>query len=326
MDPSRGGLNRSSICQAQQPRLSNPRAEGSYTLRMLDDVPEDSNPLMNTFMTVYIEGGWGRHLPPSAILVLTPLAISSPLTLDELEAGLRRTNSEAAAGWRSPVWEPLTLWTDASLAESRAAHENTPLAATPEDPQTAAELMAEEAAHRAARITAMDAYSTALGVAPVRTLGDLLDFMVACGLVLRQEAGGDEYYSINASARLPTEVLQMSASDREEEERLRWHLLHEPTAQEIISLFQPDSDTPIDVMQTSLQRLARKLSADVESARAGLAVLLEGPDFTASVTAETAPEHQVFEIRVDWAVFQKTRISIVADHGPDSTHAGAVES
>jgi hypothetical protein len=49
-----------------------------------------------------------------------------------------------------------------------------------------------------------------------------------------------------------------------------------------------------------LQRLARELDVDVETARAGLATLLRHRDFTANRGPERTHDHEVFEITVDW--------------------------
>lgn len=96
---------------------------------------------------------------------------------------------------------------------------------------------------------------------------------------------------------------------------MRWRELYEPVAQDIIRLFKPDSDLPLEVMRTSLQRLARELGIDIDTARAGLAVLVGEPDFSANRDPELIAEHAVIEISVDWEVFAEHRIGITA--GPD---------
>jgi hypothetical protein len=153
--------------------------------------------------------------------------------------------------------------------------------------------MADEAAARDRHMTEMDRNSAALGVPPVRTMGDLLTFMVAAGVLIRSESDSVKTLRLNPSVPLPDEVLPLTAEERAREDEFRWGELHEPTAQEIIPLFDPDGSQH-DRLVTSLERLARQLDVPVESARARLLALIKSDDFT-----ERASVHQVFEIRVD---------------------------
>jgi hypothetical protein len=73
----------------------------------------------------------------------------------------------------------------------------------------------------------------------------------------------------------------------------------------------------LDVKRTSLQRLARELDVDVETARAGLTTLLRGRDFTANRDPERTREHEVFEIAVDWERSAQSRISFQFADPPD---------
>jgi hypothetical protein len=142
-------------------------------------------------------------------------------------------------------------------------------------------------------------------------MGDLLAFMLAAGVVFAVDDAGTERITINPAAPLPGEVLALSDETREREDRIRWESLHEPTAQRIIRQFRPDDEDRLTtIITTSMQRLGRQLGVDIEGARAGIAVLLETGDFTASCDPETVAEHAVFEISVDWDLFAEKRISV----------------
>ncbi|SER76573.1 hypothetical protein SAMN05216188_11575 [Lentzea xinjiangensis] len=94
---------------------------------------------------------------------------------------------------------------------------------------------------------------------------------------------------------------------------MRWRLLYEPVVQDIIRLFKPNDPHPVDMLRTSLQRLARDLGADVDTTRAALTALAQREDFTVSADPDQFTEYHVFEIRVDWDVFARSRISVGLD-------------
>jgi hypothetical protein len=113
-------------------------------------------------------------------------------------------------------------------------------------------------------------------------MGELVDFMVACRVLSTSGSGNETRYEINPAAPLPSEVLPLSDEERADEDRRRWAELHEPAAQKIIGLFH-EGEANTERRQTSLQRLAREIGMDVESARAGVLNLLQDGDFTATV-------------------------------------------
>jgi Family of unknown function (DUF6042) len=166
----------------------------------------------------------------------------------------------------------------------------------------------------------MDAASAALEVAPVRTMADLLEFMVACTVLTRNGDGdiGVTRYALNPHAALPAEVLPLSNDQKAAEDALRWSHLYEPIAQQIIGLFKPGESGQVDVIRTSLQSLAERLGADTETARAGLGELLQEPDFTSNCNPERILDHQIFEVRVDWPTFRQTRLPMRLT-GPSSS-------
>ncbi len=253
---------------------------------------------------VYTRGGWMRYLPPAAVNVVRAL-LDEPQTVEQIDANLRASEF-TAAGWQSEAWEPLHPWTDEELAAQRAD----PDFGDETDDADAATVNAEEAAEREARIAEVDGYSRHLGVAPVRTLADVLELMVACRILTRTGDGGGTVVDFAFDAPLPAEVLPLSAEEREKEDRLRWRSAYEPVAGSIIGLFDPDLEDRPDRLRTSLQRLARQLDVDAETARAAALLLLEDEDFTANRELERIAEHQVFELTVDWERFDRERMSL----------------
>jgi len=253
---------------------------------------------------VYTRGGWMRTLPPGAIAILGPL-IDGPKTFTEIDAELRLSKF-TPRGWQSEAWEPLHVWTDEELAEQRAD----PILGDAGDEADAATVNAEDAARRAGRLAELERFSQHLNVAPVRTLADLMEFMVACRILTRADHGDDIVLDFAADPPLPAEVLPLSDEQRAEEDQLRWRHAHEPTAGSIMRLFTPDSEDRPTQMRTSLVRLAHQLDTDVEAARAGVLLLLEDGDFTASRDVERILEHQVFELAVDWMQFDRSRLHI----------------
>ena len=253
---------------------------------------------------VYTRGGWLRYLPSASVNVIGAL-LEEPQSVEQIDAELRRSPF-TAAGWQSEAWEPLEPWTDEQLAAQRAD----PDFGDETDDADAATVNAEDAAEREARIAEMDGFSQHVGVAPVRTLADLLDFMVACRILTRSGEGAGAVVDFAFDAPLPAESLPLSAPARQKADRLRWRSASEPAAGSIIGLFTPDAADRPDRLRTSLQRLARQLDVDVETARAAALLLLEDGDFTATQDLERIAEHKVFELAADWERFDRERMSL----------------
>ncbi|MGL5823618.1 MAG: DUF6042 family protein [Nocardioides sp.] len=260
------------------------------------------------FNDVYLHLGWQRQLPDAAISILLPLVQEGPLSLEELERNLR-PEAGVERGWESSAWSPLEVWTDEELRSHREELGGNPLTTDGGEPADAQAVMAEEARHRAEHISELDAYSEALGVPSVRTMGNLLEFMVACGILERSRVGDQEIIELNASAPLPGEVLPLSEARQRTEDELRWRDLHEDVAQDIIALFDPHG-TRLEQLRTSLERLAKRLGVDAETSRGGVQNLLADGDFTTTADLSRLKEHQVFELTVDWEQFDRSRISI----------------
>ncbi|GAA1408532.1 DUF6042 family protein [Catellatospora coxensis] len=260
------------------------------------------------FARAFMGGGWNRFLPGRAVLITSFLA-HQPMTRDDLH-DLLREREQMPEGMADSVWEPLDPYTDEELADLAKDWGR--------EPETAAQANAEDQQRRAEDIADMASYATALGLAPVETMDDLLAFMVAVRLVVAEDDGGQVRYDLNADAPLPEEVLPLTAERIAREGKIRWLQMYEPTAQDIIRQFRPDdADRPV-ALTTSLQKLSRRLGVDVETARAGVGVLMFEGDFTTSRDPETVPEHAVFEIRVDWQRFAKQRFGLRMGTDEDS--------
>jgi Family of unknown function (DUF6042) len=144
----------------------------------------------------------------------------------------------------------------------------------------------------------------------VRTCRDILNLMVAAGVLHRVVEDGAVRFRPAWPLPIAEDVFPVTAEERDEEDAFRWHALHEGTAQDIIRLFKPDAADRRDNLTTSLERLGRILELDPDSVREGILVLLDEGDFTASLDIARAPRHKVFILRVDWERFAADRISI----------------
>ena len=256
--------------------------------------------------------GWLRYLPPASILFMGALANQGPLNKVDLGDWIRAGCRDGERGWDAEAWDPVKVWTDEEWQQARDAEEHGPFpfAFGPDDPADAAGANAEEIEDRERELARSDAYSQALGIAPVRTMADVLRYMIACGVVIERTEGEDVVYDLNPDVELPAEVLPLSDEDRAREDSLRWQDVHEATAQSIIRLFDPDGEDRPERKRTSLTRLARELDSDFESVRAGVLNLLDEGDFTTTIDIEDAAPPQAFELVVDRERFAATRISL----------------
>lgn len=268
------------------------------------------------FNEVYMRMGWLRVFPSAAVAILSPLATRGPMTAELLESELR-PEMGSERGWASGAWEPLHEWTDGELEELSAQF---PDDAETADRQDAQSVMAEEAAARRDRVKELDLYADAVAVSPVRTLGDLLRFMIACGVLVQNDGG---VIDLNPDARLPAEVLPLTPRRQADEDELRWRDLHESTSYRIIELFSPQDDR-LDSLRVSLQTLAASASVDPESVRAAIGNLLGVGDFSTSVDVDRLEIDETFELSVDWDLFDTKRIGVrISLGGGDDSQTGS---
>ncbi|POH67797.1 MULTISPECIES: DUF6042 family protein [Cryobacterium] len=256
------------------------------------------------FNLVYVQSGWQRFLPSSAIAILSYLATQGAASSAAIDEELK-DDVHTADGLTSEVWEPPLEYTDEELRQLDENSEGIPLQR--ESSRRSAEVVnAEALATRTRQIAEFADFSSHLGLAATETLADLLDFMAAARVIVL--ANGK--YSINPVAPLPEEVLPLSESRRETEAQLRWGQLHQEMSQRIIALFKPEQPYSINSMSTTIDELAQSLQADPQSIREALAVLVDEGDFTITSNPLRASADELFTIDVDWEAFYASRMSV----------------
>lgn len=257
------------------------------------------------FVSSFFEHDWITHLPDQAIVIMTVLSnegAASFARIAELFADDGRVTTSC------PPWEPLTRWTDQELTDLR---ENW---GDEDEPQTsAAELMIAEQARRAENIAEFDQYSAALGLPPMRTMADLLEFMVATTVLTRDTDGVEPTYAVNPEPLDPDQVLALGPKERAKAQEQRWCRQTEPVAQEIIWLMDQAGGPRLTEKTTSLSELATELAIDADAVRAGLERLVRDPGFSTNVEPKRLREHQQLTIHADWELFDRTRTIV---YGP----------
>ncbi|GIH92870.1 DUF6042 family protein [Planobispora siamensis] len=226
--------------------------------------------------------------PPSVDELINRLSFGSP--------------SVQGRGWDTQAWEPLEPHTDESLARLREELGD-------DDDRDAATINAEEAANREQFRSRLDELATGLGVSPLVTVRDVFDYLVACRIIQTHEQDGVTLCSINPTPPLPGEVLNLTPEENAKEDHIRWTQLYEQPSFQIIELFDPEGARH-EELTTSLEKLAKKISLDVETVRQAILWLIEQGHFTASLDISTAERYEVFTLRVDWEKFAKDRIDI----------------
>ncbi|MCA1675031.1 MAG: DUF6042 family protein [Actinobacteria bacterium] len=270
--------------------------------------PEEGRVIL--FGNVAYGQGWSRYMPPASILFLGALTNEGPLSRTALEEWVTAGSRQGELGWDAPAWDPVKVWTAEEWKEFRE-DDWAPFRQDPEQyPGDVAEANALEVEERRRELERSDTYSRALGTEPVRTMGQVLGYMLVCGVVVERASDDEPVYELNSEVALPSEVLPLTDEDRLAEDHLRWRDVHESTAQDLIRLFDPDGEESLTTMTTTLARLARQLDMDFESVRAGIINLLDEGDFTTSIDISGVGPHERFDFVVDWDRFYVTRISL----------------
>ncbi|WP_087001960.1 DUF6042 family protein [Gulosibacter sp. 10] len=247
--------------------------------------------------------GWSSTLPSTLVIVLGEIAQSAPIVRADFDAMLREANPHTPQGLDSSVWEPLDLWTDESLATLDSDYGDL------DEPRTADELNAEEAAQRLADQATFEQYLVSKGVPIEHTVSALLDLLIACEVVTMDHAG---VLSLNESAPLPAEVLPLDSKEVEIQDKLRWERLHQEASQAIIRLFRTEGQG-LDHVLVSLDQLAAQLETDPEDVRSAIGVLIDEGGFSTSTDIERTPSDQSFILNVDWEAFNQNRIHVSLD-------------
>jgi len=256
------------------------------------------------FNLVYVQSGWQRFLPSSAIAILSYLATQGPSSAEEIDQELR-DNAYTAEGLTSEVWEPLLVHTDEELRQLVENSEGIPYGSEGER-RSAAVVNAEEQATRLREISELAVFSSHLSLATIRTLADLLDFMTAAQVTVLT----DGLYAINPAAPLPEEVLPLTEARREAEAQLRWGQLHQQMSQQIVALFKPEHPYSVNSLSTTITELAQTLRADPQSIREALVVLIEEGDFTITGDPLRAAADDALNVHVNWKAFYASRLPV----------------
>lgn len=214
-------------------------------------------------LAAFVREGWLRWLPSGGLAVYEAAV--------RLGAGEDDGGRADEASWRdllgrgleAPAWEATAF----------------------EDPRDAE----EERRHQAERRARVDRIAQDLGLGPVATLGDVVEFERRLGLVERAAAGG-RWRTVRPVPR-PAERIAMTEAERAEEEALSWRWRYDGAATAVVGLFGDGQRTT--TLTTSLERLARRTGYGVEDVRQGVLVLLDG-GFAASLDVRSAPPHEVF--------------------------------
>jgi hypothetical protein len=150
--------------------------------------------------------GWTRYMPPASILFLGALTNEGPLSQTALEEWVSAGARQGELGWDAPAWDPIKVWTADEWKEF-PEDDWGPFQGDPAQyPEDVAEANALEVQDHERALKRSDTYSWALGVEPVRTMGQVLDYMVACGVMIVRDDGDEPVYELNPEAALPSEV------------------------------------------------------------------------------------------------------------------------
>jgi len=220
----------------------------------------------------FIQSGWLRWLPHSALVLHMAGVDDAPYGLVDLTGGLD-----------APVW----------LSEEAEEREY------PDDPELS-ELLArsKDRLRRAA---------AAADMPEVGTNRDLLELMRRLGLVARVEEEGRVRWQPVSPLPLPDERIPMLPEEEAEEDAIRWHGLHTSNSYRVITKFK---DEELTTLRTSIADLAADIGLDTESTRHAVEALLQDGDFTAAADPERVTAEDEFALTVDWEKFAENRIEL----------------
>ncbi|MFF4213198.1 DUF6042 family protein [Streptomyces sp. NPDC001796] len=225
-----------------------------------------------------IGGGWLRMPPPMLGLLLAALTGKGrPLTRGEL-CPFVRNSANPSGDWQASCWEDGGERTGKDLADLRAAQATS----------------ARYAAH--------------YGLPPLSTLDDILTLMIAAGLV-HEIPDADGQMRLYPTFPLPGrhEVFPLDDEELSVQQALSRHHAYGGDSSRIIALFEPTGLRHQEIT-TSLDRLARVIDGHSHDARQAVLLLLEGPDFTATMDISEISPQKVFQLRCDWDTFHEHRI------------------
>ncbi|GGN38521.1 hypothetical protein GCM10010109_65490 [Actinoplanes campanulatus] len=249
--------------------------------------------------------GWFRWLPTAAIDVDGLLHACPGEPRDEAGQALallhaRRGGLKLDEGDDAVKLEALQRLS-ATLPPAPAWHDPTQDIdlATLDDP---ADVEAERAEH-AELVAQHDAMLAKAGLAPARTVDDVIGLMIRFGLITVE--GEQQRLTLATDPPLPTEVLPLSEEEKQREDSLRWRSRFGRLSQRVLRLFLTEQgDLAKTRMTTTVDRIAVTLEADPDAVRQAILVLIDEGDFTverqsASIDIERLAGHQRFDLVVD---------------------------
>mgnify|MGYP001367664163 CR=1 FL=1 len=199
----------------------------------------------------FLASGWARWLPRSARGLNMLLATAGVDGDDPLSPPPGSTSAallDQLGGMAAPAW----ALDEDLIAEAR-------------DPASRAALRA--GLDRRRELLAP------LGLGSGASMGDLLNLMLALGLATWSADDGDPPVVRTVDPLpLPAERLPLTPEEAAREDDLRWRALTQPVAERIAALLAGEQ---VDVLVTSLERLAVRLGCDPDDVRQGLAGLVD---------------------------------------------------
>ncbi|MBB1252541.1 hypothetical protein H3146_04015 [Streptomyces sp. OF3] len=240
----------------------------------LTDWSEDSR---EQHMHRVVRGGWMRLRPFSLTFLLSGVVMGeTPLTRAEM-ARFTRSADNPEGDLAASCWGDVD-----------------------EDEQADVPRQQEEAAR----------YAAQYGLPPLRTHEDVLNLLIAAGLIYEiPDAVGTLRLHPAWPLPSPADVLPLSDEERAIQQQMRIEAAYEGDSNQIINLFDPAGERKQE-LTTSLQRLARLIEGSPFDARQAVLILLDSEDFTANVDVAHVPEHKVFKLYCDWEEFDANRICI----------------
>jgi hypothetical protein len=204
----------------------------------------------------------------------------------------------------------------ATLPEAPAWAPPSP-ANTDVEPDDSEEAFDDELADHAERVAAYDKMVRRMGRRPVQTAEQVLDLMVAIGLVEVDAHDGEQGLRLATNPPLPTEALPMTPEERAEEDRLRWQSRYGRLSQTVLQLFidEETGGPGRTALPATLDRLAASTGADPEDVRHAVMVLINEGDVSAHrhggpVDVERLEPHQRFDLVLDPDRFYADRMSL----------------
>lgn len=226
---------------------------------------------------------WGRWLPTQRIESTLIRSSAAGVTRQEIEEDLRLLKCSLT----DECWIPPEPFTEEDLADDDLDDGSCPEPPPGTPRPTADQLNADEQAHHEELVARIDELAAEHGLGRVRTNGDVIDLMLALGL-LRQDDG--KLFPAQG-VPMPEEVIPMTPEEQERERS--WRRLDRIST--LAHKIQPDLQHA-GHQKTTLERLASRYDTDIDTVRAAMIQIIDFPwAHTTSDIADIEP-HRVFEI------------------------------